>query len=297
MKSIGLHLSIRAGVRSLPRVLSRARSSRFASRPWPWCSGSPSASSARSRACGAPRPAAVARRRLCRVHPQHAVPDPALFHLLCAAPLGIRLDPIQAALLAHDRSISAPMRPRSCAPASRRCRRPDRGRPRARPQAAADRALLVMFPALKAVYPALTSQFILLLLGSCVVSAISAEELTGVANTHQHADLPQLRDLSRSSTAIYVAMALRLQGDVRRPRPARLRAARVARHDAAQLRHPTKSGSCCWRRAGRVLLSLAAFVGGGSVGLSSRSCASRPAPGCASLAARLHPARAGDRRS
>ena len=42
---------------------------------------------------------------------------------------------------------------------------------------------LVIFPALKAVYPALTSQFILVLLGSSVVSAIAAEELTAVANT------------------------------------------------------------------------------------------------------------------
>ena len=42
---------------------------------------------------------------------------------------------------------------------------------------------LVVFPALKAVYPALTSQFILVLLGSSIVSAIAAEELTAVANT------------------------------------------------------------------------------------------------------------------
>jgi polar amino acid transport system permease protein len=42
---------------------------------------------------------------------------------------------------------------------------------------------IVLFPALKAVYPALTSQFILVLLGSSIVSAIAAEELTAVANT------------------------------------------------------------------------------------------------------------------
>jgi polar amino acid transport system permease protein len=41
---------------------------------------------------------------------------------------------------------------------------------------------IVLFPALKAVYPALTSQFILVLLGSSVVSAIAAEELTAIAN-------------------------------------------------------------------------------------------------------------------
>ena len=44
---------------------------------------------------------------------------------------------------------------------------------------------IVLFPALKAVFPALASQFILLLLGSSVVSAISAKELTAIANTLQ----------------------------------------------------------------------------------------------------------------
>lgn len=41
--------------------------------------------------------------------------------------------------------------------------------------------LVVLPPALAAVYPALTSQFILMLLSSSVLSAISAEELTAVA--------------------------------------------------------------------------------------------------------------------
>ena len=44
---------------------------------------------------------------------------------------------------------------------------------------------IVLFPAIKAVFPALASQFILLLLGSSVVSAISANELTAIANTLQ----------------------------------------------------------------------------------------------------------------
>ena len=45
--------------------------------------------------------------------------------------------------------------------------------------------LIVLHPAVKAVYPALTSQFVLLLLGSSVVAAISANELTAIANTLQ----------------------------------------------------------------------------------------------------------------
>ena len=41
---------------------------------------------------------------------------------------------------------------------------------------------VILFPALKIVYPALSSQFILLMLGSSIVSQISAEELTFSAN-------------------------------------------------------------------------------------------------------------------
>ena len=37
-------------------------------------------------------------------------------------------------------------------------------------------------PAIRAVYPALGGQFILQLLGSSIVSAIAAEELTAIAN-------------------------------------------------------------------------------------------------------------------
>lgn len=44
---------------------------------------------------------------------------------------------------------------------------------------------VVLKPALRTVYPALTSQFILLMLSSSVVSAISAEELTSIANNIQ----------------------------------------------------------------------------------------------------------------
>jgi polar amino acid transport system permease protein len=45
--------------------------------------------------------------------------------------------------------------------------------------------LVSLPPAVQSVYPALTSQFILLLLGSSVVSTISANELTAVANDIQ----------------------------------------------------------------------------------------------------------------
>src|SRR5437763_6795855 len=44
---------------------------------------------------------------------------------------------------------------------------------------------IVVFQALRTVYPALASQFVLLMLGSSIVAAISAEELTAVTNTLQ----------------------------------------------------------------------------------------------------------------
>ncbi len=44
---------------------------------------------------------------------------------------------------------------------------------------------IVIVPALQAVFPALASQFILVVLGSSVISTISAEELTAVANNLQ----------------------------------------------------------------------------------------------------------------
>ncbi len=44
---------------------------------------------------------------------------------------------------------------------------------------------IVLFPAVKTIYPALASQFVILLLASSIVSAISATELTAVTNTLQ----------------------------------------------------------------------------------------------------------------
>ncbi len=41
---------------------------------------------------------------------------------------------------------------------------------------------IVIVPAMRAVYPAMTAQFILQLLGTSIVSAIAAEELTAIAN-------------------------------------------------------------------------------------------------------------------
>jgi polar amino acid transport system permease protein len=67
--------------------------------------------------------------------------------------------------------------------------------------------LIVLKPTLRAIYPALTSQFILLLLTSSIVAAISATELTSVA---QMLDSITFRsfEIYFTVTAIYLAMSL-----------------------------------------------------------------------------------------
>jgi polar amino acid transport system permease protein len=59
---------------------------------------------------------------------------------------------------------------------------------------------VILKPALKAIYPALTSQFILLMLSSAVVSAISADDLTSVASN--------LQSQTFRSFEIYIVVAL-----------------------------------------------------------------------------------------
>jgi polar amino acid transport system permease protein len=66
---------------------------------------------------------------------------------------------------------------------------------------------VVLFPALKTVYPALASQFILLMLASSVVSAISAVELTAVTNSLQSTTFRSF-EFYFVATGIYLAMAL-----------------------------------------------------------------------------------------
>ncbi|MCC7274249.1 MAG: amino acid ABC transporter permease [Alphaproteobacteria bacterium] len=71
--------------------------------------------------------------------------------------------------------------------------------------------LIVLFPALKAVFPALASQFILLLLGSSVVSAISANELTAISNTLQSTTFRAF-EVYIIATIMYLAIAVAFRG-------------------------------------------------------------------------------------
>jgi polar amino acid transport system permease protein len=69
---------------------------------------------------------------------------------------------------------------------------------------------VMLFPAVKTVFPALSSQFILLMLASSVVSTISAVELTAVTNSLQSTTFRPF-EFYFVSTAIYLAMALGFQ--------------------------------------------------------------------------------------
>ncbi len=66
---------------------------------------------------------------------------------------------------------------------------------------------VILKPALKAIYPALTSQFILLMLSSAVVSAISADDLTSVAANLQSQTFRSF-EIYIVVAAIYLALAI-----------------------------------------------------------------------------------------
>lgn len=66
---------------------------------------------------------------------------------------------------------------------------------------------IVLFQAMRTAWPALASQFVLLLLGSSIVSAISAEELTAVTNTLQSTTFRAF-EFYFVATGMYLAMAV-----------------------------------------------------------------------------------------
>lgn len=67
--------------------------------------------------------------------------------------------------------------------------------------------MVILPPATERVYPALTSQFILLMLSSSVVSAISADELTSAANNIQSQTFRSF-EIYIVVTAMYLVMAM-----------------------------------------------------------------------------------------
>jgi polar amino acid transport system permease protein len=70
---------------------------------------------------------------------------------------------------------------------------------------------VVLKPALRTVYPALASQFILLMLSSSVVSAISADDLTSMANNIQSLTFTSF-EVYLVVTVMYLALSLAFSG-------------------------------------------------------------------------------------
>lgn len=70
---------------------------------------------------------------------------------------------------------------------------------------------VILKPALRTVYPALTSQFILLMLTSSVVSAISADDLTSMANNIQSLTFTSF-EVYLIVTLMYLAMSMAFSG-------------------------------------------------------------------------------------
>ena len=70
---------------------------------------------------------------------------------------------------------------------------------------------IIIKPALAAVFPSLVSQFILLLLSSSVVSAISVPELTGIGNDIQGITLRNM-EVYLVIAAMYVGLVALLKG-------------------------------------------------------------------------------------
>jgi polar amino acid transport system permease protein len=73
---------------------------------------------------------------------------------------------------------------------------------------------VVAKPALQKVYPALSGQFVLLMLGTSIISAIGGEELTSFSEQIQSANFRSL-EVYIVCMFVYLAMALLLRGALR----------------------------------------------------------------------------------
>jgi polar amino acid transport system permease protein len=134
-----------------------------------------------------------------------------LFVYLGLPSLGLRMTPNQAALLAMVVNLGAY--------ATEIVRAGIEAVPRG--QVEAGRALglkprhifrfIVLMPALRTVFPALSGQFILVMLASSVVSVISAEELTAVTDTIVARNFRSF-EFYLTITALYLGLSLVFQG-------------------------------------------------------------------------------------
>ena len=185
-------------------------------------------------------------------------------------------------------SISAPTRPRSCAPASRPCR-PARSRPAAR--SASGRCqifrFVVLMPALRPCSRRSAASSSCSCSASSVVSVISAEELTAVADTISRPQFPLVRVLFHRRPASIWRCRSAFQADVRLDRPAAVRAAGARTRDP-RIHASARFCSCSLAMRWTVLLALLAFVGGGIVGLLIALLRVAEQARCAARRHRLH---------
>ena len=99
---------------------------------------------------------------------------------------------------------------------------------------------VVLKQAFQKVYPALSSQIIIVMLGSAVVSQISARGPDLRRQLHPVAQLPRLRGLSASRRWLYLLLAIADALAAARPRPPHVPEGEVS-HDAVQLLgHPVE---------------------------------------------------------
>ena len=228
-----------------------------------------------------------AARTLRRGHSQHAVPGPAAAASISACrPSGIRLAPDQAALLAMVVNLGAYATEIVRAGIEAVPQRPDRGRPMRSGSPRPDlRTIVMIMPALRTVFPALGSQFILVMLASSVVSVISAEELTAVADTIVARNFRSF-EFYFIVTGIYLALSLFFQPPVRACRPLAVPLA-GARHMIREFTS-TRRGSWCRPRAGPALSPFSPSWAAAR-GIGRRAPCASQARGCRAPPPCLHP--------
>ena len=123
---------------------------------------------------------------------------------------------------------------------------------------------IIIFPALKMMFPALASQFILLMLATSIVSQISVQELFHAASIIQSRTFRDFEvytvigsGLSRRSRSSSAA--------VRRPLPSRVRPAMISEFSSIDVLYLIAATR--WTLA----LTAIAFAGGGVIGLLDRA--------------------------
>ena len=186
-----------------------------------------------------------------------------LFFIYFGLPaIGIRLDPLVAAILAMTLNMGAYTTEIVGAGLD--------AVPKGQKEAASALGLhpgqvfikIVLPQALKVIFPALTSQIVIMMLESAVVSQIAVRELTYRGRHAPGPHLPRLRDLFRRDADLSRAV------DRRAPRADLVRPPRaVGGGDMIEFTFWDILRNLLFATRWTILLSLAAFVGGASVGL------------------------------